>query len=680
MAVGALTAAVFFALPWQWLAHWEDDTVDFRLRLRGVRREEPAVVVIGVDDSSFTVAERAPELASRDPMLAAMGRPWPWDRRVFAAVVRKLAASDARAVVFDFVFSLENPGDREFAAELARVKVPVILARQLTDTATPEGERSVGAVEPQPSLAGAGPHIHSGFANIWPDDDGAVRTVRLEVTRGELLGDPLPAKGEVGELSLAAATAAALGVPVGRAPGVVNYRGPAGAFACIPVENLFLPDRWDGPELDQGRRFRGKVVLVGPWSELRFKDIHVTPYGRMAGAELQANLIEAALGAGMLRPASAAAAGLAVLLAAGLAAGLCLTRSEARRQLAGLALALVAWLGLAQAALHWAGVLIPVAAPLGALLATGAMGISLHYAGEQRERRRLRSLLSSYVSEKVADIIVRQPESLEASLQGERRPVTVLFSDLRGFTRLTEERPPGELVAQLNEYLRAMVDCVLAEDGTVQKYIGDAILAVWGDTHSHGEAADAGKAVAAALAMEAALVQLNHSWAGRPDRVQLRMGIGLHQGIVTVGNLGHPRRREFGVLGDAVNTASRLEAATKPLGISLLAGGSVAQLAGGRFRFLPVGRVLVPGRIAPVEMHTPLGAAAAAPPEWVPGYAEGCARLAAGDFAAADRCFRALAPADSRLQGLVQFQARQAARLAAAPPSDWDGVIRIQEK
>lgn len=652
--------------------------MDFRLRLRGARTDA-SVVLVGVDDSSFTIAERAPGEAAREPMLAAMGGGWPWDRRVFAAVVRKLAESGARAVVFDFVFASATPGDAAFAAALADAGRPVVLAKQYTQGGTLEGERNVSLLEPQERFMRDLPWVHTGYANVWPDDDGVVRTARPALAVGELLGDP--AGGGTREPSLALAAARAVGaVHLPEEAGLIDFRGPAGALPMVPVEHLFLPDRWAGSVIDHGRLFKDRVVVVGPWSEVRFKDYHPTPFGRMTGAELQANLIASLLDRGLLRSVPPAGIPAAVLLAVILAGWICLRAAQVRGQVAGLGLALLAWLGFAQGALVAFGWLVPVAAPVGALLAAGAAGVGVRYAGEQRERRRLRSLLSNYVSEKVADIIVRQPESLEMSFQGERRPVTVLMSDLRGFTRLTEEQPPEALVAQLNEYLRAMVDCILAEDGTVQKYIGDAILAVWGDTHTHGEAADAGKAVAAAVAMEAALGRLNHEWAGRPDRVQLRMGLGLHQGPVTVGNLGHPQRMEFGVLGDAVNIASRLEGATKHLGLPLLVGEPVARLAAARFRFLSVGRLRVAGRAGTIEVFTPISPVETPAPAWIGDYEQALAGLHAGAFAAAAEAFRALPRDEPRTRRLLDFQTQRAAALAANPPEPWDGVLRLEEK
>lgn len=676
----AFAAAGFFGLPWTWLRHWEADTADFRLRLRGVTRDASPVVVVSIEESSFSLAERAPDAARREPVLARMGQPWPWDRRVFAAVLDQLARAGARAVVFDVVFAAETAGDPEFAAALAASPVPVILAREYVVSETLEGERSVSTIEPRTEFAGAAQRVRTGFANVWPDDDGVVRDTRLALAPGELLGDAPGGKAAEPSLALAAARVLGGGAAVEARDGLINFLGPDGTVPRVPIENLFLPDRWNGSVLARGEFFRDRIVVVGPWSEVRFKDYHATPFGLMAGAELQANLIASLSGRGLLWAAPAWLGWLAVAGAAALAGVVCVRAGGAVRQSLTLLAILGAWLVLAQGVLLAAGGVLPVAAPVLALLTAGVGGIAVRYAGEQRQRRRLRTLLGSYVSEQIAEVIVNQPESLAAAMRGERRPVTVLFSDLRGFTRLSEERPPDALVAQLNEYMHATVDCILAEGGTVQKFIGDAILAVWGDTHSAGDAEDASRAVAAALAMDAALVRLNAEWAARPDRVPLRMGVGLQHGVVTVGNIGHPRRMEFGVLGDAVNTASRLEGATKHLGLPLLVGAPVARLAAGRFRFAFVARVRLAGRAAPEEVFTPIGRADEPEPLWQNGYQKAVALLQAGEFAAARASLAALVPDTPRARELVAFQAQRADALAAHPLASWDGTLRLEEK
>lgn len=654
----ALLSALLFSLPWQWINRLESDSLDFRFHLRGAEKTHPQVVVIGIADSSFTLAERAPSAVAENEALAAMGQPWPWDRRIFAALVERLQGTGARAIVFDIVFKSQTAGDSEFAKALQGSEVPVVLAKLYTPEQSGEGEHTLSVVEPVPAFEAA-VEGQVGFANIWPDDDGLVREAPGCLSESELLGFEAGAE-ERREASLSAAVAGVLATGNKQAEGLINFRGPARSMPIIPIENLFLSDRWHGAIIDEGRLFSGKVVVVGPLSEVRFKDFHTTPYGRMSGVELQANLIETYFGDRFLRRASL---WWVVLLVGGfsfLGAAVCWRLARARQQLLVLSSFVLLWLTISQLAFVYAYWVLPVFAPVAALLSTGAVGLGLRYAGEQRERRRFRALLSSYVSEEVAEIIVRQPENLKAAFRGERRPVTILFADLRGFSSLSEKLPPEQLVTQLNEYLFEMVQCIMAEGGTVQKYIGDAILAAWGDTHSSSEEKDAEQAVAAALSMRAALRRLNEGWATRSDRVPLRIGIGLNQGMVTVGNLGHPRRMEFGVLGNAVNVASRLEGATKQLGLTLLAGASVVRLAQGRHRFAEVATLRVQGIEEPVAVSSPLEqrteADASAAEQWLSAYAEALVLMRGGAWAQAQSAFEALNRGSDEKRALVQFQ------------------------
>jgi len=665
LLAGALCSLVFFVLPWGWVAHMESLTTDFRFKLRGINQSEPPVVVVGIADSSFNLEERAPALVAADAKLRALSQPWPWDRRVFASVVEKLHAAGARAIVFDIVFRAETDGDAAFAETLGRSDIPVVLAKHYSTESTMEGERSLTVLEPREPLAAAGHKVSLGFANLWPDADGIVREVPGCLSLSQLIGLPAAA-GEAKEASLSAALALALGAPGAADEGLASFRGPEASVPTIPIENLFLADRWEGPVIGKGTLFKGKVVVVGPLSELRFKDYHATPFGRMSGAEVQANLIETCLNSSFIkRPPALLTRALVALAVAG-AAALCWYSRRARLQVLMLGGLVFAWLALSQVLFVSAHFALPIVAPTGALLTTGAFGVGLRYMSEQHQRRRYRALLSSYVSEHVAEVIVRRPESLDVALRGERRPVTIIFTDVRGFTAMTEARPAGELVAQLNELLTAMVDCILVQEGTVQKFIGDAILAVWGDTHTAGEETDASRAVSAALAMEKALERLNAGWVGRADRPQLKMGIGIYQGVITVGNMGHPRRMEFGVLGEAVNMASRLESATKHLGVNMLAGDAVLRLASARHRFARITGLVVQGREQPIDTGRPVPTDEPEAVRWLDAYDAALAALRAGDLDKAAAAFGALTQEQEWQRGLAAFQLRRIGDLRAS--------------
>jgi adenylate cyclase len=350
------------------------------------------------------------------------------------------------------------------------------------------------------------------------------------------------------------------------------------------------------------------------------------------------------------------------------------------RQLAVIAGGVLAWGGLSLLLFFSAGLVLPVVAPLAAWLVAAGGGVGVRFVAEQRERRRIRGVLARYVSEEVAQVIADQPAEFSQALHGARRPVTVLFADLRGFTPWVESTPPEELVAQLNEYFKTVVDCVLAQGGTLQKFIGDAVLAVWGDTRTAGPVADTTRAVEAALAMHTAVARLNASWAGRTDRTPLCIGIGLHHGFAMVGNLGHPQRMEFTVLGDAVNVAARLESANRLLDTDLLVSDSIRDLLADTYRFVSLGRTVLKGKREAVGLYAPLGSVQLPVPDWLGRTEIAVAAWTAGDFAGAATLYASLAHSPTPLTEFFRTRAELAQLYAATPPTGWKGALQLDAK
>ncbi len=680
VAIIAAAGAGLFSLPWRWLAHAEDSSIDLRFQARGGGRAEPASIIVGVDDSSFTLAERAPAEAAREP-LASMAATWPWNRRVYAEVVRKLRASGARAIVFDFLFDAENAGDAEFARVLAEPGAPVVLASLIQVGSSALGEDLARHQQPSAVLFEA-TQGRTGYANVEPDFDGVLRSFASAKQQQEFMGRasiagapalPSLAQAAVQAVRPGAATAAP------RA-GYINFSGPPGTIPTLPIEDLFLPDRWNNAWLQSGRLFRDRIVWVGMLSEVQFKDVYVTPLGPMAGVEAQAQIAETLLGAGPLQPFSVGVTRGCVWVLALAGVVVAWTSLRVSRQLGIVVAVALAWGALAYALFVTAGRVLPFVAPVAAWLIAGGGGVGVRFIMEQRERRRLRGVLGRYVSEEVARIIVDQPDEFSRVMRGGRRPVTVLFADLRGFTSWVEKAEPEAFVAQLNEYFSAVVDCVLAQGGTLQKFIGDALLAVWGDTRSAGAAIDTARAVDAALAMQAAVIRLNAGWAGRPDRTPMAIGIGLHHGVAMVGNVGHAQRMEFTVLGDVVNVAARLESANRQLDTTILVSEAIRDLTRDSHRCLPLGRYGLKGRREAVGLLTPLGPAEAPAPDWLVPAGAALAAWTAGDFAAAGAAYADLARPPLPLSEFFQHQADRARQLAAAPPPDWKGEYRFDSK
>jgi adenylate cyclase len=231
---------------------------------------------------------------------------------------------------------------------------------------------------------------------------------------------------------------------------------------------------------------------------------------------------------------------------------------------------------------------------------------------EQVERKRVRRTLERYVSRDVVHELLDNPKLYLHSLGGVVRPATVLFSDIRGYSHVSAKTDPQALVGQLNEYLTAMVECVFRHRGTLDKFIGDAVMAVWGTTQTQGAREDASNAVRAALEMKKALAELNHKWRAR-GLPPLRIGIAVNHGPVVVGNIGSPQRMEFTVVGDAVNTSWRLQELTKICGADLVIGETVAALVAEEFDLESLGEYTLRDEIV-VEAYTiPSRAGALAP-------------------------------------------------------------------
>jgi len=274
--------------------------------------------------------------------------------------------------------------------------------------------------------------------------------------------------------------------------------------------------------------------------------------------------------------------------------------------LGGLLLIAVGYLLVARLLYDAWGFLLLTVPVLSAFTLGGFTCLAFDYTLERLEKLRTRRTLERYVSKNLVKEILENPDSYYHSLLGVRVPATMLFSDLIGFTTLSEKADPEELVRHLNEYLTKMTTVIFENGGTLDKFIGDAIMAVWGNVHSYGVAEDARKAVRAAYGMRKALRALNDSWKAQ-GRMGLGMGVGINQGEVIVGNVGSQERMDPTVIGDAVNLASRLEGLTRTYAVDILIGASAAELVRDEFHLRSVARVQVKGKTLPVDILTLLG-------------------------------------------------------------------------
>jgi adenylate cyclase len=402
-----------------------------------------------------------------------------------------------------------------------------------------------------------------------------------------------------------------------------------------------------------------------------------------SGPGLHLQAMAAALGHEFLRP-TPPDVGLAVVGAAGLIAWALVAFVRRPLLCVGALIAItVTYLGTARLLYDKTGLLLLTVPVLSALLLSGLFSLGFEYAVERLEKLRTRRTLERYVSRNLVKEILENPDSYYSSLKGVRVPVTILFSDLVGFTTLAEKADPEALVAQLNEYLTRMTSVIFSNGGTLDKFIGDAIMAEWGNVRSLGMAQDTKNCARAALAMRRELAGLNAKWRGE-GRMGLGMGIGINQGEVIVGNIGSQERMDPTVIGDSVNLASRLEGLTRVYGVDILVGATAADLVRDEIHLRSVARVQVKGKTKPVDIFTFVGArdedVDAEFVKWLDTYEEGLEKFRTRDFTQAKILFSRFLefyPDDQ----LAKMYLQRTLGYEQAPPDEaWEAVEVFEKK
>lgn len=656
---------------------------DSRLMFLGIDNESVSIEQLDLD----SLFARVPRESADFHALNLIARQWPWPREVYALALDKLFAAGARVVIFDLLFPKASADDTAFRLALERYRDRVIIGSNFVPLSDDRDgiawEHALPADELVPQTTPLDPRV--AFTNFFADDlDQTVRRARFRLSLGSIQQSGASPDEEV-FLSLAAraVTMAGLGdlVPPERdAERAFRYAAPPGfGFPPASIYQLFVPKYWD-VNFGHGERFRDKIVLIGPSGNWQH-DEHETPFGKMPGPEIHLNAINALLHRAFLTEAPLWLDCLLIVLAGFIAWAVSLVAAGPTVQVLRGAAATGLGLLLAYLAFNHLDACTAVLSPLLALNLSGGSCFVYEYVREQFEKARTRRTLERYVSKDVVHELLDNRESLLNSLNGTRKPITVLFSDLRGFTTLTESADAAGLVTQLNEYFNRMVRTVFANSGTLDKFIGDGLMAHWGSIVSQGEAADACHAVRTALQMRIALAELNEIWRSRGVKT-LDFGIGINSGDAIVGNLGCDEKMEVSVIGDPVNLASRIEGATKEYHTDLLIGETAAELIHEQFLLRRVDLLLVKGKTRPVEVFTILGERTdgTREPDWVAAYEEGVRLYRLREFAAAAERFRrteVLRPGD----WLAGEYLRRAEHYAASPPApDWDGVYVMTRK
>jgi len=700
--MGAIGSAVALAL---WLpgalVRFEAGTWDIRARLFAKPgKATDSVATILLDQKSLEWGRKENGLS------------FPWPREVWAAVSDFCTRAGAKAVVYDLIFTEPSvygvSDDQAFAAAAAKNGRIVAAMNFGSAMAT---EKNWPGTDPRPPLqiAGLPEWIHDARparlsfplaefpipevfesantvanADLFADPvDGVYRRSALfNVFDGRVIPSQALAAYVAGnpgahQFSIRRDVLDVDGVKVpidGEGRAILKYRGSSKTHAAYTAAAIVQSD----VQIQDGKepavplaKLKDKYVFVG-YSAPGLFDLKPSPMkGNYPGVELNATMLDNLLSGDFMSPAPVAAT---ILLLVILCIGAAMAASASRAGLTAIVyvifIPIAPALGIAAYAMgYWLQV---VALELGVVFSLVGSNLA-SYATEGRQKRYIKGAFSQYLSPTVIEELIAHPERLR--LGGERRELTIFFSDVQGFTTISEALSPEDLTALLNEYLTAMVDIIQEEGGTIDKFEGDAIIAFWNAPLSLPDHAVRG--VRAALRCQAKLGEMRPSIHARIGK-NMFMRVGMNTGPAVVGNMGSKTRFDYTMLGDQVNLSARLEGINKQFGTYFMISASTWEKIAGAFPARELSRVAVVGRKEPVTVYEPM-----LPEEYaerkptLETFDRGLKEYYAGRFAEAERIFEGIAPSDPP----AASYAKKCRQLAASPVEPgWSGVWVMTEK
>ncbi len=591
-------------------------TLDLQFALRGPIKPGPETVIATIDEKSIN----------------RLGR-FPWPRSTWGRVVDRLTEEGAKVIVFDVFFTEPESVESDDLFQRAimrsgRVVLPMVFDFQeggykesgftdkKIDFLIPSAYMTLKNTEhpfsaPKATMVLPTLERFSAFAktlahiNMNPDMDGSLRWEMLAV---EYQGDyyapiglqaarifrDVPLERTVLDFS----GSVRMGDTVIRTDEfgrmLINYRGPNGTFPMYSISDII--DR----SLPAGT-FKDRIVLIGA-TAIGIYDLRVTPYStNMAGIEKHASVVDNILRGDFLHRAPEL--DIPLIIAFTLALGIFLPRLGAKY---GAALFLLLFLGYAGFTYYlfaakgtWFGWVYPASA----LFFGYTSQTAYRFFTEERRARDIRKMFSSYVSKRIVDELIRDPN--KAKLGGDRKEITVLFSDIRGFTSFSEKHQPEEVVSLLNEYLGAMTSIVFEHDGTLDKFVGDAIMALWGAPVGQPDHAE--RACRCAVTMIRKLEELQKKWTAE-GKYAIDIGIGINTGDMVVGNMGaEGKKMDYTVIGDNVNLGARLEGLTRKYNNHIIISEFTYAKVKDIVKVNELGSVTVKGKEQPVVIYDLVG-------------------------------------------------------------------------
>ena len=627
LLIGIIMAGfTYFIADTYWFQTIELGLYNTRFELRGTRPADPDIVILSIDDNSIE------ELGA-----------WPWPRSVHAELVRKLTSWGAKAIAFDIMFSQpstnpvdiinklkdlgikvatsklpsQNPEDEDFAAALKSTDKAVLAGMFTSGVYSKVSGSSKNAEEadsytvPYSLFANITPY---GFANFDRNIDGNIRYGQVL----KALNDQLPTSQSVqGKYE----PQMILQVLKKIKPDIykkvmkkyvddiywINFAGPPKSYRTLSYSNVINETLLETDVKSYAELFKDKIVLIGATAEI-LHDNFPTPFADanelMPGVEIHANALDTIMKDIDYQPASDTM-NITIIFALALLTACVLIFVKPLVGFGIFLAVLAVYSGFNIYLFNTQRLWLEWFSPMVGCFFTYTGSYAYRYLIEEKEQRRVRKFFKSYVSPQLVEELLKDPKNLP-SLKSERRVITCLFSDIAGFTSMSEKLPPDEVEHILNEYLTAMSKIVFDNDGTLDKYVGDAVMAVYGNVGQNNPSSDAAKAINTAIQMQAKLSELRQKWL-EEGKVPLQIRIGVNTGEALVGNFGSPQKMDYTVIGDTVNVASRLEGLNKEFGTAIMASQETYELVKEHVKARNLGPAPVKGKSEAISVYEIIG-------------------------------------------------------------------------
>ena len=640
---------------------FEAKTYDLRFKvLRGPGTPDDRIVIITIDEKS----------------IAELGR-YPWSRTYFVDLLDSLSAAGAKAILIDAFFpEAESPDvDRAFAAAIKRAG-NVVLATAFGFDADGTINRRTENISPLTKAAKRVAHM-----NFFPEEDGVNRRA---VPLISYKGRDYPGLGLAGAMEALGVTDAEFGfssIIVGSRSisldsynsMLINYTGPAGMYRMVSFSDVVKG------RVDPGK-LRHKIVFVGA-TALGIYDMRVTPFhSNTPGVEINANIADNIINNTFMQQGVFERL-IDLLSIIVLGATVFFITIRPRPYLAfTLVLTLVASYSVFAYSMFLAGHWLSLVYPLSSIFIAYSVSASFRFITIDRQEKEIRSMFSNYVSGKIVDRLVSNPDA--AKIGGNSRKITILFCDIKGFSSFSEKANPYEVVKTLNTYLDLMTQEIMNHNGTVDKFLGDGVMAYWGaplEQENHAELA-----VKCTLAMFKKMRTLKKK-REKAGEVPLSFRVGVNTGEVIAGNIGaQGKKMEYTVIGDNVNLGSRLEGAAKFFGVDILVSESTYRLTCDNFSYRELDYLRVVGRRTPINTYELLGTKEGSlvfrEDDYLRRYNAALELYRNREWQGAKNAFDELSKEDPNDKPLEHFRSRCGFYMDNPPPDDWDGVFDRREK